>query len=154
MTSVEFETIYSRARNKMTDLKETLYLNENDLYEIYQERLYSTLGNPRIAEIFDQLNVDEDKEILSFELINPSSNDFVDREFVVELLSLGIVIEWFKPQVESHEYISAFYGTKEEKSINNQYKNMIARFDNLQIGLYKMIRDRGYIHNEYIEVSK
>ena len=41
-------------------------------------------------------------------------------------------------------------GGKEEKMLNNPYKLLQARLDNVKKELSKTIRDHGYLYNSYI----
>ena len=148
MTS-SYEKIFSRSRLKMNDLKEILTLNDNDLTALNTERLHSVIGDIRVQNLFNTFEMDDEIQEIKFTLNYPT-NDFFDEEFLVELLSLGMVITWLRPQVESHEMIAVMIGGKEEKSLNNQYKNVKARLEALELKQYQMLRDRGALHNDYV----
>ena len=49
--TLPYETIFSRTRGRINDPKE-LSLDENDLLEIYTERLHNVLSNPRVRQLF------------------------------------------------------------------------------------------------------
>lgn len=146
----DYEKIFSRARLKMNDLKEVVTLSETDLLEINTERLHSVIGDPRIGYIFSSISMDDEIQSVTLELKNANSIAFLDEEYVIELLSLGMVITWLRPQVESIENTSVTFGGKEEKVLTNNYKTIISRLESLETKLYKMIRDHGYMHNSYI----
>lgn len=148
MTS--YEKVFSRSRLKMNDLKEVMVLNDSDLAMLNTERLHSVIGDVRIQNLFSSFVMDDEVQEFSFVLTN-STTEFFDEEFVVELFALGMVISWLRPQVENHEFTAMIIGGKEEKSLNNQYKNVKARLTELEILFQKKIRDRGYLHNGYIE---
>lgn len=145
-----YEIIFSRSRLKMNDLKEIMSLSETDMLEINTERLHSVVGNPRVGNIFSSISLDDDIQEITFVLKNGCGSDLLDKEYVVELLSLGMVITWLRPQVESFEYTTMTLGGKEEKMLVNNYKPVIARLDSLELKLHQMIRDHGYIHNSYL----
>ena len=128
-----YETIFSRSRLKMNDLKEIMSLSETDM------------GN-----IFSSISLDDDIQEITFDLKNGCGSDLLNKEYVVELLSLGMVITWLRPQVESFEYTTMTLGGKEEKLLVNNYKPVIARLDSLELKLHQMIRDHGYIYNSYL----
>ena len=151
MLSCDYEKIFSRFRNKVTDPKE-MSLNENDLVEIYTERLHSVAGNPRVKKKFSTLTLDDEIQILSFQLEYPESDD-MDMDFVIELFTLGMVIEWLQPQVDSVIHTSTMIGGKEEKKILDNHKNMVDRLDGMKVEFHKKLRDYGYIHNSYVEGS-
>lgn len=145
---ISYETVFSRTRNKISDTKE-LSLNENDLLEIYTERLHSVIGKPRVRRLFSSILLDDKMQQLYFSLNNPVDEES-DADYVIEILTLGMVIEWLQPQVDSVLHTSIMIGGKEEKKLLDNYKNMIERLDSMKKEQNKMIRDRGYIYNSYI----
>lgn len=151
MITIEYEEIFSRFRNKVSDPKE-LSLPVNDLIEIYTERLNSVIGNPRIRKLFLTFNSNDELQQLNFELEYPE-DDSLDKSFVIEIFVLGMIIEWLEPQVNSIIHTSVLIGGKEEKKILDNHKNMIDRLNSLRKEFNKKIRDYGYVYNSYIEGS-
>ena len=148
---LSYEKIFSRVRNKIDDLKE-LSLDEEDLYEIYNERLHSVTGNIRIRRLFSKLILNDEFQEVDWSLKNPiNGDDTEEEEFVIELLSLGMVIEWLKPKVETIINIGKAIGGKEEKVINDSHKVTIQRLHALESQLSKMIRDHGAYYNDYLQ---
>lgn len=145
---LSYSTIFSRVLNKINDPKE-LSLNENDLLEIYTERLHSVVGKPRVRRLFSTLTLDDDIQQFTFEL-NNSVDEISDEDFVLEVLSLGMTIEWLQPQVDSIIHTSVMIGGKEEKKILDNHKNMVERLESMKKEQNKMIRDYGYMYNSYI----
>ena len=150
MTSISYETIFSRSRLKMNDLRELMTLSNNDLTEINVERLHSVISDVRIQYVFSEFEMDDDIQTIKFELNNPNKT-FFDKEFVIDILALGMVITWLRPQVENHEYVAMMIGGKEEKSLNNQYSKIKERLEQLETKQYKLLRDRGYLYNDYLK---
>lgn len=146
--TLSYEDIFSRYRGIVDDPKE-LSLDANDLSEIYTERLHTSVSDPRVIAKFSNILLDDDIQEISFSLKNPI-NDFVDKEFVIKLLSLGMSIEWLKPQVDSRIYTSEIVGGKEEKLLRNNYKPMKERLENLEKQFSRLISNYGYINNSYI----
>lgn len=149
----DYEKIFSRSRLKMNDLKEIMTLSETDLLEINTERLHSVIGNPRIGYIFSSIELDDEIQRFTGELKQPNGLDVLDQEYVLELLSLGMVITWLRPQVDSFLHTSAWIGGKEEKVLANNYKPVVARLDSLENKLHQMLRDHGVMHNSYLTES-
>lgn len=147
--TLSYEKIFSVARGLYTDPKE-LSLSQDDLIEIYTERINRVVGDVRVQDIFSTLEMDDDVQRMEFVLNHPA-NDGADQRFVVRLLSLGMEIEWLQPQVDSILYSAPFIGTTQEKKILDGHSNMINRLDNLKLQFNKMIRDRGYIYNSYLD---
>lgn len=148
---LSYSTLFSRVLNKINDQKE-LSLDENDLLEIYTERLHSVVGKPRVRRLFSSLSLDDEIQEMTFTL-NNSVDEESDTDFVLEILSLGMAIEWLQPQVDSVIHTSVMIGGKEEKKLLDNHKNMIERLDNMKKEQNKMIRDYGYMYNSYIKES-
>ena len=148
---LSYSTLFTRVLNKINDQKE-LSLDENDLLEIYTERLHSVVGKPRVRRLFSSLSLDDEIQEMTFTL-NNSVDEESDKDFVLEILSLGMAIEWLQPQVDSVIHTSVMIGGKEEKKLLDNHKNMIDRLDSMKKEQNKMIRDYGYMYNSYIKES-
>ena len=148
---LSYSALFSRVLNKINDPKE-LSLDENDLLEIYTERLHSVVGKPRVRRLFSSISLDDEIQEMTFTL-NNSVDEESDKDFVLEILSLGMAIEWLQPQVDSVIHTSVMIGGKEEKKLLDNHKNMIERLDSMKKEQNKMIRDYGYIYNSYIKES-
>ena len=148
---LSYSTLFSRVLNKINDPKE-LSLDENDLLEIYTERLHSVVGKPRVRRLFSSISLDDEIQEVTFAL-NNSVDEESDKDFVLEILSLGMAIEWLQPQVDSVIHTSVMIGGKEEKKLLDNHKNMIERLDSMKKEQNKMIRDYGYMYNSYIKES-
>ena len=149
--TLSYSTLFSRVLNKINDPKE-LSLDESDLLEIYTERLHSVVGKPRVRRLFSSLSLDDEIKEMTFTL-NNSVDEESDKDFVLEILSLGMAIEWLQPQVDSVVHTSVMIGGKEEKKLLDNHKNMIERLDSMKKEQNKMIRDYGYMYNSYIKES-
>ena len=148
---LSYSALFSRVLNKINDPKE-LSLDENDLLEIYTERLHSVVGKPRVRRLFSSISLDDEIQEMTFTL-NNSVDEESDKDFVLEILSLGMAIEWLQPQVDSIMHTSVMIGGKEEKKLLDNHKNMIDRLNSMKTELNKRIRDYGYMYNSYINTE-
>lgn len=123
--TLPYETIFSRTRGRISDMKE-LSLDENDLNETWTERLRMVAGDERVIRKFASFNMDDEIQQIEFEMQYPVS-DFADKEYVIGLFTLGMTIEWLKPQVDSAKFTARVLGTKEEKTYRIHIK--ICRVD-------------------------
>lgn len=144
-----YETVFSRTRGRINDPKELLSLSENDLLEIYTERLHNVIGKPRVRRLFSSIAFDDEIQQIDFTL-NNSVDEASDIDFVTDLFVLGMTIEWLEPQVNSILSVSDYLGTDKEKLLKSSYKTNIDRLDSLKTELNKKIRDYGYMYNSYI----
>ena len=110
------------------------------MLEIYTERLHSVVGKPRVRRLFSSLTLDDEIQEMTFAL-NNSVDEESDKDFVLEILSLGMAIEWLQPQVDSVIHTSVMIGGKEEKRVLDNHKNMIDRLNSMKKEQNKMIRD-------------
>ena len=118
--TLPYETIFSRTRGRISDPKE-LSLDENDLLEIYTERLNNVIANPRVRRLFSSLTLDDEIQQLDFTL-NNSVDETADMNFVVGILVLGMTIEWLQPQVDSIMHTSVISGKDKEITITTDVK--------------------------------
>lgn len=152
MTS-EFEEIYSRFYLRVEDYN-IVGLEEKLVKEMMNGWMKSTLAQPYIRRLFDTLTIDTDVEEIDYTLKFPISDD-EDKDFIEEVIALGMVVEWVSPKYFSTLNTSQFFSNSEQKFYSQanhmaELKDMYHRAKN---DLRKMIRDRGYIYNGYITES-
>lgn len=146
---LSYETIFSRVRGDIDDPIE-LSLNDDDLLEIYTERLHASVGDPRVRRLFSSIKMDDISQQMDFTL-EYSVDEFTDEDFVIDILVLGMKIRWLQPKVDSVIHTAPFFGGKEEKKLLDNHSNMITRLKDLKKEQQKMIRDYGYMYNSYIQ---
>ena len=152
MTS-EFEDIYSRFFLRVEDYN-IVGLDTNLVNEMMNGWMKSVLSQPYIRRLFDTLTFDEDIEQIEYTMKYPISEDEY-KDFVEELIALGMVAEWVSPKYHSTLLTSQFYSNSEQKYYSQanhmtELKDMYHRAKN---DVRKLIRDRGYINNVYIGES-
>lgn len=148
MITSEFETIFPRLFGKISDGK-LASLGNAERTEIMTEWLHAVVSKPRIRRKFSSISIDDDMELVSYELEFPV-DDYSDREFVEELLVLGMEIEWLEPKVNSVVYTAPMIGTSDEKKVLDSHRQNIQRLDSMKTELKKMLRDYGYMYNSYL----
>lgn len=145
MTSVD--KIFSRFLALVTDYN-LAALDESDLYDMELEWLQAAAANPRFRQKFNTFRINDDE--ITYELKNPL-DEYSDDEFVTRYLSIAMAVEWLRPQVDSVLFTSPFIGGKEEKKLLDHHSAEIERLYSLEKELKKMLRDRGYYYNDYVE---
>ena len=146
---MDYETIYNKFFAKIDDPKLLAYDDES-LYEILNDYLTSTLSIPYVRKLFKSIKKNDYKEILTYEL-NVSIDEFSDVNFVIEVLAMGMVIQWMTQKVDTALSFATLLGGKEEKMLRNEYKANKERLRELNKELKKIIRDSNYIDNSYIK---
>lgn len=147
--TLSYEDIFSRVIGRYTDPKE-LSLNEDDLYELYAERLHNVVADPYIKSIFSTLYLDDEIQEMEYSL-KRSEGEQIDENYVLGILVQGMTIEWLKPQVESSLFLVPVLASSQEKKILDGHDNMINRLNSLETKLHKTIRDHGMISNSYLD---
>lgn len=150
MTS-EYEDIMSRFLLK-ADSYQIISLDTNTVNEMRNGWIKMTLSRPYIRRLFSSITMDDDVEELEYEMKNPTTDE-EDQDFVEEVIAQGCVIAWMAPMVQSELNIQQMFSGKElqffsQSSHLGQIKDL---YHSAQIELRKMIRDRGYITNTYLD---
>lgn len=144
--------IYERFLSKVTDYK-LLELPLDDVHEMMHDWMLSSISVPYISKLFKSISINDDSMQLDFQLKNSNSDELeLDINFVIDVLASAMVVEWIKPQVESTLNIMQMYSGKEEKfySQANHIEQLRGLLEDARSELRKLIRDRGYISNSYI----
>lgn len=144
-----YEEIYSQFYSKIDDPTFFKKYSKDEAYDLMRTWLHSVAGIPYFKRRFSTLVLDDEILTLTFELINSVDEDS-DNDFVRDILAQGMVICWMQQKVDKAVSLATVIGGKEEKTILNNYKNNIARLDSLKIQFRKIIRDYGYVNNDYI----
>lgn len=151
MITIEFTDVFDVFHEKI-DAYDFLDLS-NDEIENFEKSWLRTAGSkPYVRRLFSTYSIDSDSATVSFEM-SYAIDDDTDRDFVIEILALGMVDSWLKPRVNSLENIYQVFGSKEEKfySQSQHLKEIRALYDSIKNEQRKLIRDRGYYYNSYIE---
>ena len=144
-----YEEIYSQFYTKETDPTFFQKYSKDEAYELMKGWLHSIVAIPYVRKCFSTITLDDEILEITFILKN-QINDDSDNYFVKDIFAQGLVICWMQQQIDKIVNLSAVIGGKEEKTILNNYRNNIARLDQLKVQLRKTIRDYGYMNNDYI----
>lgn len=144
-----YEEIYSQFYSKETDPTFFQKYSKDEAYELMNNWLHSIVGIPYVRKCFSTITLDDEILELTFVLKNSMGEDS-DNYFVKDIFAQGLVICWMQQQIDKVTSLATVIGGKEEKTILNNYRNNMARLEQLKVQLRKTIRDYGYIKNEYI----
>ena len=150
MTS-SYNNIMSRFLNKIRDY-EFAGIPEPNATEQMREWLQSALSQSYIYRIFEQFSADN--EIAEFEYTLKSSvDDYSDQNFVEELLSNAMVIEWVTPKVHTTTLLNQMITNSKEQRFFAQ-ANQLSQLRELKADtehkVRSMLRDKGYVYNSYL----
>lgn len=113
MITSEYAEIYSRFYLRVKDY-EIIGLEENLVNEMLNGYLRATLSKPMVRRLFQSLSIDDDLGEIEYELRNPLDDDS-DKDFVEEVLSLGMTIAWCNPKYQSTLLTSQLFSNSEQK---------------------------------------
>lgn len=149
--TLSYDDIYSSFLGYITDY-DIASMNTQMAYDQMQEWLHKSCSNPYVRRLFAELDLNDDSAEINYELNLPDST-LSDEDFIVEVLSKGMVVAWLHPQVKSRLLTDQFFGGKEQKwfAQANHLSQVRALYDDARIEQRKIIRDRGYIINSYLE---
>ena len=144
-----YEEIYSQFYSKETDPTFFKKYSKDEAYELMRSWLHSIVAIPYVRKCFSTITLDDELLELTF-VLNNSIDEASDNYFVKDILAQGMVICWMQQQIDKAVSLATVIGGKEEKTILNNYKNNIARLEELKVYIRKVIRDYGYFNNDYI----
>ena len=150
MTS-SYNDIYSRFLNKIRDY-DFAGLPEPTATEQMKEWLQSSLSHTYIYRIFDSFSADNEIAEMEYTL-KSSVDDYSDKNFVEELLSNAMVIEWVTPKVQTTTLLNQMItNSKEQKWYSQQQHIQQLRElkSDTENKVRSMLRDKGYIYNSYL----
>jgi hypothetical protein len=150
MTSLTYEVICSRLFSKI-EAYDFIELSAEDLDDFLCNWIHSSTANPYVRKLFTVLNLDDEKQTLSYEM-KLSVDEASDEDFVVEVVSLGMVVAWLEPKVNSINNIAQMFGSKEEKfySQSQHLSELRSLVNDSKKTQRRMIADRGYVWNSYL----
>lgn len=151
MASMDYDNIFNNFIGDMTDYS-LASLSATDAYELMTEWLHKAISRPYIRNLFSSVTLQDDVQILNFEMRHVVDEES-DFEFVAMILGKQMVREWIAPKVKNTTNVLQFFGTKEQKFYSQKEMLNELRSMEKEIGndVRKMIRDRGYIWNPYLE---
>lgn len=150
MPSLDYEKFYSKFRLKASAY-DLINMNDDDVSVFLCEWLHSSINKPYIRRLFANITLDDLLQEMNFEMKYSTDDDF-DEEFIMDIVGIGMVIEWITPKINSLNNIVQVFGSKEEKFYSqsnhlNELRNLKKSLINEQ---QSIIKERGYIWNSYL----
>ena len=143
MTS--YETIFNRFLRKIDDPELAVQLSENA--EWVEEEFTGYLH----SAVAKQLKVIESDTITFYDPEGYIEEDLSD--FEIEILALGMLVEYLTPLVNRVSNMKMILGGKEEKFFSqaSHMSELRSLLSDSEIRLRKLVRDHGYEYNSYID---
>lgn len=149
--TLSYEDIYSFFLGYITD-HNIAAMSMQDAYDLMSENLHKAVSKPYVRRLFSEFNNDSEIMTLTFEM-DYKTDDNADKDFVLDILAKGMVIEWLQPQVKSRLLTAQYFGNSDKKyfSQSAHLNELQSLLEEAKLDQRKMIRDRGYISNSYLE---
>lgn len=143
MTSY-YEDIFSRFFMRVEDYKLSGY-DENLANEVLIGYLRNGASDVYVRKLFSSCVFDDDMERVDWEL-TVSYDDLGDADFVEDVLSEAMLLQWVYPRYHSTLLTSQLFTNKDQSfySQANHLAEMKSMYENAKLNLRKKIRDRGY----------
>lgn len=150
---LSYEEIFANFLGNITDYQFASF-NKEDAYIQMTEWLHKVLAKTYIRRLFSTLTLDDDVLQITYTLIKAVDED-ADKDFIIDVVAKGMIVEWLRPQVASTLNISQMFAGKEQKfySQSAHLKEIFDLYENTRLEMRKEIRDRGFIYNDYLEDS-
>ena len=150
MTST-YDELFSHVLRLIRDY-EFLRMGADEIRNCLGDYLVMGMSDPYLARLFTSFDIDDSAGTIQFELKRSTITGF-DKIYVEGLLARAIVIGWLESQVNSTLNIQQIFGGKEQKFYSQAAHLEVIEelLESHKIELRKRIRDRGYIHNSYVE---
>ena len=151
MASLDYNKIYSRLFSKI-EAYDFIELPEDELNDFLCNWIHSASANPYVRRLFKSFNLDDEILEISYEM-KYSVDEFSDEEFITEILTLGVVIAWLEPKINSINNIAQMFASKEEKfySQSQHLSELRGLVNDSRKQQRRMIADRGYAWNSYLD---
>ena len=150
MTSCTFEDVFSQfyIKAKAYDILE---LSEKQSNEFLCGWLHSSAAKPYVRKLFTTLSLDDEIHQVDFEMKYTVDQE-TDLDFVLDILSLGMIMEWLRPYINNSNNLAQVYGSKEEKfySQSSHFTGIQSIFNAAKREQRQAISDRGSAWNSYL----
>lgn len=152
MSSITYDEIFSSFLSNVTDYKIAMQ-DEDMTTEQLTEYFHKVIGVPYIKALFLSVALDDDNCIFTYEMKNPDPTG--DDYFVINMLGKAMVYEWIHPQVRKTSLLAQMFSGKEVKwyAQSNHMAELRGIEEDAELEVRRMIRDRGFISNKYLERS-
>lgn len=151
MASMSYEDIFGVFLDNITDYS-LASMNESEAYKIMGGYLHQALADMYIRRLFTEYSLDDPSQTLEYTMKYVLDEES-DTEFVRTILGKGMVKQWVAPQVQSVSSIRQMMSDK-ERTIYSQsahLKELQELKKNVTNEIRKLIQDRGYIYNTYLD---
>jgi len=150
MPSINYNDIYSRFYDKVSAY-DFLSLNDEQIESSLCNWLHAAANKIYIRKLFNSFSFDDEIQTIVYEYAHEIDEEF-DREFLLDILSSGVLVEWLSPKINHISNIAQMVGSKEEKYYSQSaHLREIKNLHNSTVhSIKQQAADRGYGWNSYL----
>lgn len=150
MATLEYDEVFSSFLRELTAYS-IASLSDDDAEQVMIELLHKSVGKPYIYNQFASITLDDDNEYVEYEL-NIQVNEFVDREFALNILGKAMVLGWIDPKVVDEKAMAQMFSGKEVKwySEATHLNSLMSLQEKVDVDLRRDIKDHGSYNNSYL----
>ena len=153
MTSISYETIFSYFLGNVTDYQ-LAGLELEEANEMMIEYLHKTVADPNIYSLFSIISFDDSNMVLNYQM-SYEINEDIDKQFLINILSKGMVCEWCRPKVRSRLNMNQMFAGKEQNFFSqashlSELRNLL---EDTEVEIDRLIKKRGYVDNSYLQTD-
>lgn len=150
MASLLYDEIYSRFYSRV-EAYDFIEMNPSDVDNYLVEWLRGAVAKPFVRRNYNSLILNNDVKELEYEIMH-SIDEVSDEYFTIEILSLGIAIEWLEPKVASIMNTAQMFTAKESTfySQANHLHELRETLNYFKKQQRQLITDRGFVWNSYL----
>lgn len=151
MPSINYSDVYSRFYDKVSAY-DFLSLTDEEIESSLCNWLHGAAHKIYVRKLFNILSFDDEIQTISYEYTHVIDDEF-DREFLQDVLSSGILVEWLSPKINHITNLAQMFGSKEEKYYSQaaHLGEMKSLRDSTVHSLKQQTADRGYGWNSYLK---
>lgn len=150
MTTITYNQVFSKFYSK-AEAYDIFELSDEQLVGMKDEWIHSASAEPYVHRLFSSFALDDETQEIKYEMRYPT-NDRSDEDFVINVLAIGIIVQWLTGKVNSTLHLKQIVGDTGLKfySQSTHLAEMQALLNNNKAELRGLIRDRGTQYNSYL----
>lgn len=151
MTSILYENVFDYFFGEIDSDPMLMSLKDEYLIQLENEYLKKAAYKPYVRRLYKIFILNDETQTISFEMKFPVEEDF-DKEFTMNILGKGMMIEWINPIVRSKKNLSQVFAGKEQNfySQANHISAVSSILENAKSEQLKLISSRSSLYNTYI----
>lgn len=153
LLSIAYDDIFSSFMESVTDYN-LASLDKSEAFSLMSGWLRKGATRSYIKRIFITSTLDDESQIFTFQLKNPATDESDDDQidFVKNVLSKAMIIEWCKPIVQRTTNMAQFFGGKEQSwfSQAQHLSQLRSLLSDTEAELRHELGDRGVVINSYL----